>query len=321
MIDINKLRWGALPSPPDERDFKFEDIIAGTGTLPLTYQNPYLEEINELVLNQGSTMECVCCAVAHWKWLMERKQNGNKDIFSPSYLYGNFHDNDTDEGGCYPRCVCAQHTKYGICKLDDFPRWYNDKRLANIAYRERKQELDEKAHPYRCSSYYTCGKSLDTIKRAIMLRGGVLISVPVCDTLYDMVTPTVKAPIDPTRIYGYDAMLAVGWDDNRQSLIILNSYGNTYNDIIQGSSKKNGYFYMSYDYPIEETWAFVDDINEVRKDEEAMQDISGHWAEKSIDKAVQKGIMNGYEDGTFKPDEPMTRAQLCTVLDRLGLLD
>lgn len=322
MIDIKELRWGALPSPPDERDFKFEDIITGTGILPSTYQNPYLEEINEVVLDQGTTAECVCCSVAHWKWLMERKQNGNKDMFSPSYLYGNSRWDDVDEGGCYPRCVCAQHVDYGICKFDDFPKWYNDKRLANVEYRERKAELNEKAYPYRSNSYYTCGTNLDTIKRGIMLRGGVMINVPVCDTLLDMVTPVTKAPINPKLIYGYHAMLAVGWDDTLNCWIVLNSYGRTYNDIELGAAKKNGYFYMSYNYPITETWTFVDDINEVQREEQDMfRDVEGHWAEESIDKAAQKGIVQGFEDGSFKPDEMVTRAQLCSILDRLGLLD
>ena len=33
---------------------------------------------------------------------------------------------------------------------------------------------------------------------------------------------------------------------------------------------------------------------------------------------VKKGIVKGYEDGSFKPDESLTRAQLCAILDRLG---
>lgn len=49
-------------------------------------------------------------------------------------------------------------------------------------------------------------------------------------------------------------------------------------------------------------------------------DVKGHWAEKSIRKAMEKGVIKGYADGTFKPDEPVTRAQLAVIFDRLGLL-
>ena len=49
-------------------------------------------------------------------------------------------------------------------------------------------------------------------------------------------------------------------------------------------------------------------------------DYEGHWAEESIRKAIAKGVLNGYEDGSFQPDRAVTRAELCVILDRLGLL-
>lgn len=51
------------------------------------------------------------------------------------------------------------------------------------------------------------------------------------------------------------------------------------------------------------------------------KDYEGHWAEASIKKAIQGGIVNGYTDGNFGPNDPLTRGQLVAVLDRLGLLD
>ena len=56
-------------------------------------------------------------------------------------------------------------------------------------------------------------------------------------------------------------------------------------------------------------------------DPQPVDDVSGHWAEKSIRKAINSEIMTGYPDGSFKPDSPVTRAELVTVLDRLGLVD
>lgn len=41
-----------------------------------------------------------------------------------------------------------------------------------------------------------------------------------------------------------------------------------------------------------------------------------HWAYKAIEELAEMGIINGYEDGTFKPDEAVTRAELATMLDR-----
>lgn len=45
-------------------------------------------------------------------------------------------------------------------------------------------------------------------------------------------------------------------------------------------------------------------------------DIQNHWSKDYIDVAYAKGIMNGYEDGTFQPNANMTRAQAISVISR-----
>ena len=42
-----------------------------------------------------------------------------------------------------------------------------------------------------------------------------------------------------------------------------------------------------------------------------------HWAYKAIEELSEKGIINGYEDGTFKPDAPITRAEVAAIISRL----
>ncbi|WP_240927562.1 S-layer homology domain-containing protein [Paenibacillus thiaminolyticus] len=46
------------------------------------------------------------------------------------------------------------------------------------------------------------------------------------------------------------------------------------------------------------------------------QDYEGHWAEASIRRVMDTGIMNGRGNG-FAPNEPITRAEVATVVDRL----
>ena len=45
-------------------------------------------------------------------------------------------------------------------------------------------------------------------------------------------------------------------------------------------------------------------------------DISGNWAEPFIKALVEKDIIKGYPDGTFKPDRPVTRAEFAALLNR-----
>lgn len=47
---------------------------------------------------------------------------------------------------------------------------------------------------------------------------------------------------------------------------------------------------------------------------EMLKDIAGHWAENNIQELVALGAISGYPDGTFKPDNNITRAEFATVL-------
>jgi len=46
-------------------------------------------------------------------------------------------------------------------------------------------------------------------------------------------------------------------------------------------------------------------------------DIKGHWAEKYIQRAAELGWIKGFEDGTFRPDTYITRAQAMTMINRV----
>ena len=43
-------------------------------------------------------------------------------------------------------------------------------------------------------------------------------------------------------------------------------------------------------------------------------DIQGHWAQQQIEQAVSEGWVNGYLDGTFRPDETITQAEFTKLL-------
>lgn len=45
-----------------------------------------------------------------------------------------------------------------------------------------------------------------------------------------------------------------------------------------------------------------------------LTDIDGHWAEEDIKKLVGLGIINGYEDGTFRPNNPVTVAEFIKLV-------
>ena len=50
---------------------------------------------------------------------------------------------------------------------------------------------------------------------------------------------------------------------------------------------------------------------------QSFTDIKGHWAEKYIQRAAELGWIKGFEDGTFRPDTYITRAQAMTMINRV----
>ncbi len=47
-----------------------------------------------------------------------------------------------------------------------------------------------------------------------------------------------------------------------------------------------------------------------------LKDIEDHWAKALIERAVGLGIVNGYEDGTFRPERQVNRAEFMVMINR-----
>lgn len=50
-------------------------------------------------------------------------------------------------------------------------------------------------------------------------------------------------------------------------------------------------------------------------------DIDGHWAQAEIEQAVGAGILQGYPDGSFRPEEHMSREEMAVLLARMIQID
>ncbi len=63
--------------------------------------------------------------------------------------------------------------------------------------------------------------------------------------------------------------------------------------------------------------AIVTRFDDLPAAEYNFNDESGHWAESYIASAAAKGWINGYPDGSFKPDKYITRAELVTLINNV----
>ncbi len=51
--------------------------------------------------------------------------------------------------------------------------------------------------------------------------------------------------------------------------------------------------------------------------EQHFSDIDGHWAQHAINAMGRNGISNGYSDNTFRPDEPLSRAEAVKMINNM----
>ncbi|MEW6496314.1 MAG: S-layer homology domain-containing protein, partial [Cyanobacteriota bacterium] len=45
-------------------------------------------------------------------------------------------------------------------------------------------------------------------------------------------------------------------------------------------------------------------------------DIQSHWARPFIEALAEENLINGYSDRTFRPDQPVTRAQFAAMIQQ-----
>lgn len=51
-------------------------------------------------------------------------------------------------------------------------------------------------------------------------------------------------------------------------------------------------------------------------DPQPVEDVTGHWYTPAVEWAREKGLIKNYPDGSFKPDQPITRAEACVMFER-----
>ena len=71
-------------------------------------------------------------------------------------------------------------------------------------------------------------------------------------------------------------------------------------------------FYVSGVQPV-----YASEVQNPAEKSDEIIDIGGHWAEKIIKEWVKTGVIEGYPDNTFRPDTPITRAEIAAILNNL----
>ncbi len=154
--------------------------------------------------------------------------------------------------------------------------------------------------------YYTGQPTTDQTKKPVRPEGKIT-RAEVATIYFRMLTDESRTKFW-SQNSGYSDVKAGDWFNNAVSTLSNAGIIAGYED---GSFKPNGYITRAEFATIA---ARFFDVTYSGKD--LFPDISGHWAKDYINQAANKGFVNGYEDGTFKPDRNITRAEAVTLVNR-----
>lgn len=154
--------------------------------------------------------------------------------------------------------------------------------------------------------YYTGQPTTDQTKKPVRPEGKIT-RAEVATIYFRMLTDESRTKFW-SQSNAYSDVKAGDWFNNAVSTLSKAGIIAGYED---GSFKPNGYITRAEFATIA---ARFFDVTYNGKD--LFPDISGHWAKDYINQAANKGFVNGYEDGTFKPDRNITRAEAVTLVNR-----
>ncbi|MDM5332153.1 S-layer homology domain-containing protein [Ureibacillus composti] len=75
-----------------------------------------------------------------------------------------------------------------------------------------------------------------------------------------------------------------------------------------------GYNHLGGEYYRKKIGSIMDEQDLTQYDYRGFRDVRGHWAEKQIMFLAEKGWISGYSNGTYKPNNSLTRAQAATII-------
>jgi len=140
-----------------------------------------------------------------------------------------------------------------------------------------------------------------TLKQYLVDYGPLAVSVGIGDQFGGYWVGDIYHCTDDTGIN--HGVTIVGYDDAGGYWIIRNSWGPSWNG--------DGYYKLAYgecDVNLDVSYGVIDRLA-------TFSDVaSSHWAFSYIEAIAQAGLTSGYPDGTYRPENSVTRAEMAVFL-------
>ena len=154
--------------------------------------------------------------------------------------------------------------------------------------------------------YYTGKPTTDQTKKPVRPEGKIT-RAEVATIYFRMLTDENRAA-NWNQVSGFSDVKRSAWYNNAISTLTKAGILKGYED---GTFQPDGYITRA-----EFATIAIRFFSGVYEGEDLFPDIKGHWAEDYINNAANKGLVKGYEDGTFGPDRYITRAEAVTLVNR-----
>lgn len=278
----NKELYGCIPSPDDERDYPccMAMEVEEGEALPDEF-----EVWTPPLEDQGRTGNCVAQALAAIIESEYHKQKGGHEDYSVGYIYGNRIKSGRLGSGLVVRSAADLVVEDGDV-LREVWECLDEVPDVISAFNEVYDGIKGKAWcPF---SEYVRISNFDELRRFIYKYGiPVIVRVDAGDI----------APLNS----GWHAVIVYGWDANGR-VKIQNSWGDYCGRIVRSFKI------------LEEIWGLV-------PMEKTFTDIEDEaWYAQAVKEAAADGIINGYPDGSFKPEKPVSRAEAAAIFLRIKTL-
>jgi len=226
----SKRSYGWIPDVPDHRDYPYTTYFKVPRKLP-----PYIDLRPQCssVEDQGSLGSCTAQAlVGAFEFLDPTSRD-----WSRLFLYYNERvmiGTVPYDSGAYLRDGIKSLNKEGICPEDMWP--YKISKFKT----KPPQDCYATAIDHQIVNYFRLS-NLQEIKACLTDGYPVSFGFTVYESFHDIDSSGIMLmPLPNENVLGGHAVLAVGYDDAKQCLIVRNSWGPDWGD--------HGYFYMPYAY-------------------------------------------------------------------------
>ena len=232
--------FGWRPDLPDHRDHKVKvggQFLAAYAALPASVD---LRPLCSPVENQGRLQSCTGNAIVGAMELLENKRGGNFYDLSRLFVYWNERDIEGATGqdvGAYIRDGIKVVASFGACLESIWP--YNE----SIVFTRPTDAAFADAQRHRVTEYARVGQTIQEIKGVLAGRFPIVFGFSVYDSFESEEvarTGILPMPAIGESCLGGHAVLAIGYDDARQAVLVRNSWGTEWG--------QSGYFWMPYDY-------------------------------------------------------------------------